>query len=264
VVVVGAGPAGVGAATAAASRGHEVVLLDDAPDAGGTVALLGRGNVLSAWRPFGGLLQRQIRESDIDFRPGQHVNAADIAGLKPDAVVIATGATQGRADFDSGTEPATGLQVLSEEPPSADGPIVVVGGAEPHLEPMLVAEAMLAAGQPVTLLSELVMVGQSVEPRTLNFFLGRLVRNGVTIIPMTRAQRWRDGALHVTNLYGGGESALDAALVIAVRRRHAADQLARDVERALPSVAVHVIGDALAPRRMAHAALEGARIGLAV
>ena len=37
------------------------------------------------------------------------------------------------------------------------------------------------------------------------------------------------------------------------------------LERLLPeSVPVHVIGDALAPRRMTHAALEGARIGLAV
>ncbi len=109
------------------------------------------------------------------------------------------------------------------------------------------------------------MVGQSVEPRTLNFSLGRLVRNGVTIVPMTRVLRWREGVVHVTNLFGGGESTLDAAVVVAVRRRHADDQLVRDVERVLPAgVAVHVIGDALAPRRMTHAALEGARVGLVV
>jgi 2,4-dienoyl-CoA reductase-like NADH-dependent reductase (Old Yellow Enzyme family) len=264
VVVVGAGPAGVGAATAAASRGHEVVLFDGASEAGGTVALLGRANVLSAWRPFGVLLQRRIRESDVDFRPGHRVAAADIAALEPDAVVIATGAQQGSVDFEWDAEPRTGLEVLSGGPLSAEGPVVVVGGAEPHLEPLLLAEAMLAAGQPVTLLSELVMVGQSVEPRTLNFSLGRLVRNGVTIVPMTRVLRWRKGVLHVTNLFGGGESTLDAAVVVAVRRRHVADQLARDVERVLPSVVVHVIGDALAPRRMTHAALEGARVGLVV
>ena len=52
VVVVGAGPAGVGAATTAAARGHDVVLLDSASQPGGTVALLGRSEVLSAWRPF--------------------------------------------------------------------------------------------------------------------------------------------------------------------------------------------------------------------
>jgi 2,4-dienoyl-CoA reductase (NADPH2) len=264
VVVVGAGPAGVGAATAAASRGHEVVLFDAAAEAGGTVALLGRSGP-SAWRPFGALLQRQVRESGVDFHPGTYADADTIAALEPDAVVIATGARQAAVDFETDTEPRTGLQVLAEGHTAADGPVVVVAGAEPHLEPFLVAEAMLAAGQPVTLLSELVTAGQSVEPRTLNFYLGRLLRNGVTVVPMSRAVRWHASVLRVTNLYGGGESALDAAVVIAVRRRQATDQLARDVEQRLPAgTAVHVIGDALAPRRMTHAALEGARIGLVV
>ncbi len=128
VVVVGAGPAGVGAAAAAASRGHEVVLFDGASDAGGTIALLGRANVLSAWRPFAALLQRQIREADVDFRPGHRVAAADIAALGPDAVVIATGAQQGAADFEWDAEPRTGLEVLSQGPLASEGPVVVVGG----------------------------------------------------------------------------------------------------------------------------------------
>jgi 2,4-dienoyl-CoA reductase (NADPH2) len=265
VVVVGAGPAGVGAATVAASRGHEVLLFDGAPEAGGVAALLGRANVVAAWHPFGALLQRQVRDSGVDFRPGTYVDAAGVAALQPDAVVIATGAQQGAVDFETDTEPRTGLQVLAEGFTAADGPVVVVGGAEPHLEPFLVAEAMLAAGRPVTLLSELVTAGQSVEPRTLNFYLGRLLHNGVTVVPMSRAVRWHDGVLHVTNLYGGGESTLEAAVVVAVRRRLAADQLARELEQSLPAATpVHVIGDALAPRRMTHAALEGARIGLVV
>jgi hypothetical protein len=49
-----------------------------------------------------------------------------------------------------------------------------------------------------------------------------------------------------------------------VGERRAADGLAGELERALPSTPVHLIGDALAPRRMTHAALEGARVGRAV
>jgi 2,4-dienoyl-CoA reductase (NADPH2) len=142
---------------------------------------------------------------------------------------------------------------------------VIVGGPEAHLEPLLVAEAMLTAGRPVTLLSEHLTAGQAVEPRTLNFYLGRLIRSGVKVMPVTRALEWHDGTLRVVDLFAGRESMLDAATVIVVRPRHAADGLVREVEQTLPKgVAVHVVGDALAPRRMTHAALEGVRIGLVV
>ena len=194
VVVVGAGPAGVGAATTAAARGHDVVLLDSAPEPGGTVALLGRSEVLSAWRSFGAQMQRDVRESAVDFRPGRRVTADEIAALEPDAVVIATGSELGSTGLDADIEPRSGLDVLAHGRTEADGPVVVVGGPEAHLEPLLVAEAMLAAGQPVTILSEHMTVGQAVEPRTLNFYLGRLFRSGVSVVPVTRALEWRDGA----------------------------------------------------------------------
>ncbi|HEX4019158.1 MAG TPA: FAD-dependent oxidoreductase [Frankiaceae bacterium] len=263
VVVVGAGPAGVGAATTAAARGHDVVLFDSAPEAGGRVALLGRSPVLSAWRSFGVQLQQGVSAAAIDFRPGRRVGAEEIAACEPDAVVIATGSEVGSTGIAGGIEPRSGLEVLAHGRTEADGPVVIVGGPEPHLEPLVVAEAMLAANQPVTLLTEHVTVGPGVEPRTLNFYLGRLLGSGVNVLPVTRALEWRDGALRVVDLYAGRESTLDAAVVIVVRQRHAADALVQEVEQALPvGVPVHLIGDALAPRRMTHAALEGVRIGL--
>jgi len=265
VVVVGAGPAGVSAATTAAARGHDVVLLDSAARPGGTVELLSRSEVLSAWRSFSARLQRDVSVENIDFRPGRRVTADEIAALNPDAVVIATGAELDSAGLDADIEPRSGFDVLAFGRTEADGPVVIVGGAEAHLEPLLVAEAMLAANQPVTLLSEHLTAGEALEPRTRNFYLGRLFRDGVRVVPVTRALAWRDGGLRVIDLYSGRESVLNAAAVIVVRYRRAADRLFREVEQAVPeSVPVHLIGDALAPRRMTHAALEGVRIGLVV
>jgi 2,4-dienoyl-CoA reductase (NADPH2) len=261
VVVVGAGPAGVFAATRAAVRGHDVVLFDSAPHAGGAAASLGNAAALSAWAAFGAQLQRDVRESTVDFRPGRHVRAEEVAALDPDAVVIATGAQLRPPDVETDAELRSGLDVLAHGRTDADGPVIVIGGSEAHLEPLIVAEAMLAAGQPVTLLSEHVTVGPAVEPRTLNYYLGRLLRAGVTVVPMTRAIEWCDGMLRAVNLYSEQESTYDAATVIVVRTRCAADGLAREVEQALPGVPVHVIGDALAPRRLTHAALEGLRVG---
>ena len=265
VVVVGAGPAGVGAATTASARGHDVVLLDSAPEAGGTVALLGQSPVLAAWRSFGARLKHDVSASAIDFRPGQRVTAEEVAALDPGAVVIATGSQLGSNGVATDIEARSGFDVLAHGRTEAHGPVVIVGGSEAHLEPLLVAEAMLTAGRPVTLLSEHLTAGQAVEPRTLNFYLGRLLRGGVNVLPVTRALEWRDGVLRVVNLYSGRESILDAAALIVVRPRHAADELVGQVEQTVPDgVAIHVIGDALAPRRMTHAALEGVRIGLVV
>jgi 2,4-dienoyl-CoA reductase (NADPH2) len=155
--------------------------------------------------------------------------------------------------------------VLAHGPGPANGPVVVVGGAEPHLEPFVVTEALLATGQPVTLLTEHVAPGPAIEPRTLNYYLGRLLRAGVAVVPMTRAVAWRGGVLRTVNLYSGVETEYAAAAVVVTRERRAADSLAAEVRQAVADrVAVHVIGDALAPRRMTHAALEGARIGTAV
>ena len=262
---MGAGPAGVGAATTAAARGHDVVLFDGAAEPGGTVALLANAPALAAWRSFGAQLRRDVGESTVHFRPGRRVGADEIAACDPDAVVIATGADQGSAGLGADGELRSGLDVLAYGRTEAGGPVVVVGGAEAHQEPLLVAEAMLAAGQPVVLLSELLQAGQGVEPRTLNFYLGRLLRSGVTVVAMTRALGWRDGVLRAEHLYAGRESTFEASAVVVVRPRRAADALAREVAKLVPKdVAVHLIGDALAPRRMSHAALEGMRIGMVV
>jgi 2,4-dienoyl-CoA reductase (NADPH2) len=264
VVVVGAGPAGVGAATTAAARGHDTVLLDAASAAGGMATLLGSSGVLDAWASFGARLQRSVRDSPVDFRPGSHAGAQDIAALEPDVVVLATGAHVAAPGLASDGLLRTGLDVLTGGAPVVDGPLVVVGGAEPHLEPLIVAELMLATGQPVTVLTEHLTVGPAVEPRTLNFYLGRLMQAGASVVPVTRALSWFDGVLRVENLYGRRETRIEAAAVVVVSERRAADGLAADLGRALPSTPVHLIGDALAPRRMTHAALEGARVGQAV
>jgi 2,4-dienoyl-CoA reductase (NADPH2) len=83
--------------------------------------------------------------------------------------------------------------------------------------------------------------------------------------PMTRALAWQDGVLLVRNLYAEQDERLETTVVVSVAERRAADSLARDVQaRFGDELTVHLIGDALAPRRFTHAALEGARLGVAV
>jgi 2,4-dienoyl-CoA reductase (NADPH2) len=90
VVVIGAGPAGMEAARVASLRGHKVTLLERQRRLGGSMLLA--STVHSDNELFYQWLTRQVRESDIDLRLGQEASPQLIEDLKPDAIVVATGA----------------------------------------------------------------------------------------------------------------------------------------------------------------------------
>jgi len=90
VLVVGGGPAGMEAARVAALRGHRVTLVERSDRLGGTLFF-----AALAYPENGGLLDylvRQVRQLPIDVKLSTAVDAALVAQLKPDAIVVATGA----------------------------------------------------------------------------------------------------------------------------------------------------------------------------
>ena len=90
VVVVGGGPAGMEAARVAALRGHGVTLVERSDRLGGTLFFAGL-----AYNPNGRLLDyltAQVRGLPITLRLSTEASVALMAELKPDAIVVATGA----------------------------------------------------------------------------------------------------------------------------------------------------------------------------
>jgi 2,4-dienoyl-CoA reductase-like NADH-dependent reductase (Old Yellow Enzyme family)/thioredoxin reductase len=90
ILVVGAGPAGMEAARVACLRGHQVTLCEAGSRLGGTVFFSS-----IAYAPNEKLidyLAQQLRQMPVDIRLKTAVDVDLVAGLKPDAVVIATGA----------------------------------------------------------------------------------------------------------------------------------------------------------------------------
>ncbi len=89
IAVVGAGPAGLAAATVAAERGHQVTLFDSADQIGGqfNIAKLipGKEEFYETLRYFG----KMIDKTGVDLQLGRRVAAADLAGF--DEVILATG-----------------------------------------------------------------------------------------------------------------------------------------------------------------------------
>ncbi len=89
VVVVGAGPASLEAARVAAERGHRVTLFERGGQLGGALrwaCVLHPEN-----QPFLRYLREEIRHSSVKVELDHAVSAPDVVGLRPDAVVVATG-----------------------------------------------------------------------------------------------------------------------------------------------------------------------------
>ena len=89
IAVVGAGPAGLTAATVAAERGHEVHLFDAAPAIGGQ---LNMAKVIPGKEEFHEMLRylaTRVEDTGVQLHLNRTVEAADLAGF--DEVVVATG-----------------------------------------------------------------------------------------------------------------------------------------------------------------------------
>lgn len=91
VVVIGAGPGGMEAARVAAERGHEVVVFEAAPDAGGQIRLTAqsprRREMISIidWRVA------QCEARGVIFHFNTWAEVEDVTPLNPDVVIVATG-----------------------------------------------------------------------------------------------------------------------------------------------------------------------------
>jgi D-hydroxyproline dehydrogenase subunit alpha len=178
VLVIGAGPAGLAAATAAASCGKSVIVLDDNPAAGGQIWREGveplksnadrqKEKTVAAFRTSGAVLlsgrcvvdahePRTIRATT-DVNNGQLVESFEWQRL-----VLTTGARERLLPFPGWTLPgvfgAGGLQALVKGGYSVAGKRVVVAGSGPLL--LAVAAHLKEYGADVACIAEQASLGQ--------------------------------------------------------------------------------------------------------
>lgn len=97
VVVIGGGPGGMDATRRLRAAGHRVTLIERAPRLGGTVRFAGL-----AYEPNERLLNwlvREVEESGADIRLGTEASVELLANLKPDHVIVASGAIRGMPEI---------------------------------------------------------------------------------------------------------------------------------------------------------------------
>ncbi len=151
VAVVGAGPAGLAAATTLAERGHQVRLFDAATEIGGQFNMAqrvpGKEEFAETLRYF----RRRIEVTGVDLQLGRRVAAADLTGY--DDVLLATGVSARDPKIPGQAEGMARGQVLSyidvlrhDRPVGARVAIVGAGGIGFDM-----AEYLLEAGHSLTL-----------------------------------------------------------------------------------------------------------------
>ncbi len=255
VLIIGAGPAGLECAAAAAERGHRVVLVDRRSALGGFLIPLAEASQQAEFGKYLTHMRGRIGALGIQLRLGQEADIGLVRRIAPNAVVLATGAAYG-----DGPEGALDAATALSDPSALGQNVAVAGGLDDHLPPLLVADFLARGGRKVMLLTENLSPGSALEIASLVMLTKRLLDSDVTILPTTAAIVLTSGGLKTRNSLTGKPgliAGIDTLVTIGPRVPN--DGLAAEL-RPL-GIPLHLIGDALSPRRMLHATLDGARLG---
>jgi 2,4-dienoyl-CoA reductase-like NADH-dependent reductase (Old Yellow Enzyme family)/glycine/D-amino acid oxidase-like deaminating enzyme len=207
VVVVGAGPGGLEAARACAERGHTVTVLEAASRTGGQVQLAARANerqkeLLSIvnW------LEAEARRLGVTIRFNTYADAALVAPLEPDVVIVATGGLPATpADLTGSELAASPWDILSGD--VAVGSSVLVYDDHGSEQALSTVERLVALGAQVEIATPDRLIGQEVIGTLYPSYLRTFYRADVRLTPDHRLRsihRNADGLVAVLrNEYTG-------------------------------------------------------------
>lgn len=264
VYVVGGGPGGLEAARVAAERGHTVVLLEREKVLGGQLnaaaAAPHRGTLIDIVDH----LSRELRRLKVDVNLGAEISLDDLSDIAGEAssVIVATGSVA----VDAPTEFPAAISVEALLRNGTEGhtgdSAVVYDEHEGFWPAFSAAEKLAAIGMRTTLVTPAPGIGARIPHESLGPLLRRLDAAGIALLPGHRLEPDGDGVRAVA-VVGGAARHLPADVLVWNAGRRVQDDLYR-LGRRRTDLPMHVVGDAVSPRRIGHAILEGYRAGAAV
>lgn len=268
VVIVGGGPGGMEAARAAAIAGHRVTLIEAEAELGGQLRLTGhsphRSEIASLATWFAGELDRL----GVEVRLGERVDAPTVLDMRPDAVIVATGATPRRDGFQtwlpghalpglSGIELLTGWDVLLG---AAVGRRVLLLDEIGHYESLDVAELLTEAGHEVHLVTRFSNVAANLEmrwemigaPHVSKFLKGEFHLHGRSLLVGVGPGHAEIAPIEARDRVT--EIPVDSHVLMS---GSVPDRTLQSALAAQADVPVRIIGDAVGPRLLEAAVFEG-------
>jgi pyruvate/2-oxoglutarate dehydrogenase complex dihydrolipoamide dehydrogenase (E3) component len=255
VWIIGAGPAGLSAAMAAAQRGHSVEVFEIENQAGGQLLSASRPPHKAAFMDWVEWSLRQLKKSAVPVRYAHTVTADEIAQHKPDAVIIACGAYPVAAPI-----PGLDSKIVADARDVLRGmvelksPAVVLGAGYVGME---TADSLLANGIQVTVL-EMLTIPPVAKLTAHGYWLHKRIKDGGgRLIFGAKVLKIEDGAVRFTKM--DKEQEETAAMVITAMGARSENKLEEVLKKwAIP---YRITGDAVSPRRIIEAIHEGYKAG---
>lgn len=256
VMVIGGGLGGMQTALFLAQRGHKVALYEKKSKLGGqwNVACATPGK--EDYATFTEYLKRQLDKYGVAIKLGTEVTRDKVIGLKPDAVVLATGAVPVglRVPGGAGKNVVQGHDVI-EGKAKPKGKVVVVGGRFIGME---VAIWLAEQGMEVSLVTRagLGEDGINLEKFSFKTLAKKLLDLRVPLYLHATVVEITDNAVIFS--LGGEIYSLPADTVIMAVGMQSDNGLAKELEGAVPEL--HMVGDCVRPRDAAEVAYQAARV----
>ncbi|HEX77630.1 MAG TPA: FAD-dependent oxidoreductase [Dehalococcoidia bacterium] len=255
VLIVGGGPAGMEAARVARLRGHEVSLVEKTHQLGGQLHLAANAPHKGEMRSLIHYLSGQIQSLGVDIRLGQEATAESIARFKPDAVVVATGASPLLPPI-PGIEkghPITAWEVRAGKAVTGTE-VVILGGGMVGCE---TAELLAEQGKKVRIIEMLPAIASDIEPISRGLLLERMARLGIEALTNVKVEEIAEDGVWVAGPDRRRHFLPAQAIVLAL------GSTANDgLRKSLPGPEVYAIGDCVEPRKLPQAMEEGWSIAL--
>ncbi len=182
VVIVGAGPGGLEAARVAAERGHQVVLFEKNPTAGGQINVLSKAGWREAMSGVTRWLIGQVQKLGVDVRFGVEATEEKILAEKPDVVIVATGGRASRGHARGAEEHATTCWEVLEGAKEPSGTVLLYDEIGGHAASST-AEQLAKRGCLVELATHDRMVAEEVGTTNQPIHLRELYKLGVVMTP---------------------------------------------------------------------------------
>lgn len=255
VWVIGAGPAGLSAAMAAAQRGHHIEVFEVENQAGGQLLSASRPPHKTAFMDWVEWSLRQLKKSSVPVQYGHTVTADEIMQHKPDAVIITCGAypvTAPIPGLDSKTV-ADARDVLRGMV-ELKSPAVVLGAGYVGME---TADYLLANGIKVTVL-EMLTIPPVAKLTAHGYWLHKRIKDGGgRLIFGAKVLMIDNGVVRYSQMDTEKEEA--AAMVITAMGARSEKSLEDVLKKS--AIEYRIAGDAVSPRRILEAIHEGYKAG---